>query len=103
MKARDIIPGWPRGRSTIAPLSSGQHAHVFFGRLSEQSCSELELNAEYHRQQGKMLERHRWQQFVDEQHLNWLSGRPWISCLLEVLAYRGVMSYSPCRRIVGLK
>jgi hypothetical protein len=59
MKARDIIPGWPRGRSTSS--FEGNWAYVndgFFFRCSDEMRASLRLDAEYHRGQQAMMERY---------------------------------------------
>lgn len=58
MKAREIIPGWPRGRSTTrsAVNSKYEYRHFLWPMYrSEESQIDLEADAIYHAEQARML------------------------------------------------
>lgn len=67
VKARDIHPGWPRGRSTSfwSPPEVADVGFLIFGRANWATRDMTELildtieSALYHQRQAEMLERHR--------------------------------------------
>lgn len=71
VKARDIIPGWPRGRSTTVSYENRNWEYVdelffdIFNRTSEEKKNDLRLDREYHLEQKRMSDdyrsyRYRW-------------------------------------------
>jgi hypothetical protein len=62
MKARDIIPGWPRGRSTTTAFYNGVWKTVdawpYWLRFSVAMIEQWKMDAEYHRAQQKMVDKH---------------------------------------------
>jgi hypothetical protein len=62
MKARDLIPGWPKPRSTVCSTPYDCSAMLRFGRCSwssldlERLCEDVVLNNNYHRAQQLMLD-----------------------------------------------
>lgn len=57
LKARDIIPGWPRGRSTAdmwPDWKSVDMGEVFWPNRAEK-IAELKLDREYHEAQQQMV------------------------------------------------
>jgi hypothetical protein len=66
LKARDIIPGWPRGRSTSAEgrdriIGLGMYRIRFLGNLKgfELFAEEVRLTRKYHEQQQAMVDEFR--------------------------------------------
>jgi len=73
MKARDIIPGWPRGRSTTVAFENERWSWPWYSfgnmwRMRDQSYSETEsrlradyeAEVEYHRKQQEMVDVYRY-------------------------------------------
>lgn len=83
VKARDIIPGWPRGRSTSAqsPSELGEIGFMIFGRSYWQPgdfthlALDIIANVQYHQRQAEMLNRHRKDPLHGEVSNYW-----WMSC-----------------------
>ena len=62
MKARDIIPGWPRGRSTTAPLFCRESIPSFQGwPLADITAfgDEFFADLRYHQSQERMMHEYR--------------------------------------------
>lgn len=61
MKARDVVPGWPRGRSTSVHSPDEPGDMLIWGRCSwstadyEKLKAEVAENHRYHQQQAAML------------------------------------------------
>jgi hypothetical protein len=60
VKARDVVPGWPRGHSTSRPFDDFDSFSMYYGRRlwtqseREQLQADIEANAEYHRRQAEI-------------------------------------------------
>lgn len=79
LKARDIIPGWPRGRSTITCYSNDLWKYsrwndywFLIKRISADSLVDLKQDYNYHQKQQEMVNRfltrkNRW--LTPESHL----------------------------------
>ena len=99
LKARDLIPGWPRGRSTLR-LHGWCVDMGFRGHWSSRHFEDYKRTLEYHTAQQEMLEDARcW-------HYSWLYRRPWHAgselAEWQVLWNREIFSMAEDGRVVGL-